>query len=79
MEYSKTNEPYKFVLDLLQNLRRSNKRFTLQNLHTNYTWKNIRQQCKSKTKIIAQQEMMSLNYLMVFIQCQIFKIILSIF
>ena len=53
MEYSKTNEPHKFVLDLLQNLRRSNKRFTLQNLHTNYTWKNIRQQCKTKTKIIA--------------------------
>ena len=54
-ENSKTNEPHKFALNLSQrlDLRSSNKYVTLQNLSIYYTWINIRQQHKSKLKIIA--------------------------
>ena len=46
MENSKTNEPHKFVLNLLQSLdlRGSNEHVTLQNLSIYYRWKNIRKQ-----------------------------------
>ena len=56
MENSKTNEPHKFVLNLLSrlDLRNSNKHVALQNLSIYYTWKNIRKQYKNnKLKIIA--------------------------
>ena len=52
----KTNEPHKFVLNLLQRVdRRSfSKYFGFQNLFIYYTWKNIRRQYKNnKLKIIA--------------------------
>ena len=52
----KTNEPHKFILNLLQrlDLGSSNKQAALQNLSIYYTWKNIRKQCKNKKhKIIA--------------------------
>ena len=55
-ENSKTNEPNKFVLNMLQRLdwKSSNKNVALQNLSTYYTWKNIRKQYKNnKLKIIA--------------------------
>ena len=55
-ENSKTNEPNKFVLNMLQRLdwKSSNKSVALQNLSTYYTWKNIRKQYKNnKLKIIA--------------------------
>ena len=55
-ENSKTNEPHKFVLSLLQrlDLRSSDKHVALQNLSIYYTWKSIRKQYKSnKIKIIA--------------------------
>ena len=55
-ENSKTNEPHKFVLSLLQrlDLRSSDKHVALQNLSIYYTRKNIRKQCKSnEIKIIA--------------------------
>ena len=49
-ENSRTNEPHKFVLNLLQRLdfRSSNKHIALQNLPVYYTWKNISQQYKNK-------------------------------
>ena len=46
-ENSKTNEPYKFVLNLSLN-----KQVALQNLSFYYTWKNIRKKYKdNKLKI----------------------------
>ena len=47
-ENSKTNEPHKFVLNLLRRLdfKNSNKHVGLQNLSLYYNWKNIRQQYK---------------------------------
>ena len=56
MENNKTNEPHKFVLNLLQrlDLRSSDKYVALENLSIYYTWKNIRKQYKNnKLKIIA--------------------------
>ena len=41
-ENSKTNEPHKFVLNLSQRLRSSNRLAALQNLSIYYTWKNIK-------------------------------------
>ena len=54
-ENSKTNEPHKFLLNLLQRLnqRRSNKHVALQNVSIYYYWKNTRQQYKIKLRIIA--------------------------
>ena len=54
-ENKKTNEPQKFILNLLQrlNLRISNKHVAFQNLSIHYTRKNIRQFHKhNKLKII---------------------------
>ena len=54
-ENSKTNEPYKFVLNLSQRLDliSLNKNVALQNLSIYYMWKNIRTQSKNnKLKII---------------------------
>ena len=54
-ENSKSNEPQKFVLNLLKilDLRSSNKDVAFQNLSIYYTWKNIRKQYKNyKIKII---------------------------
>ena len=49
-ENSKTNEPDKFSLYLLQrlDLKSLTKHVDLQNLSTCYTWKNVRQQQKKK-------------------------------
>ena len=55
-ENSKTNESYKFVLNLSQrlDLRSSDKHISLRNLSIYYTWENIRKQYKNnKFKIIA--------------------------
>ena len=55
-ENSKTNEPRKFVDNLLQRLglRRLDKDVAMQNLSIYYTWKSIRQQYKNnKLRIIA--------------------------
>ena len=54
-ENSKTSEPHKFALSLLQrlDLKSSDKYVALQSLSIYYTWKNIRQQHKNnKLKII---------------------------
>ena len=56
MENRKTNEPHKFVLNLLQrlDLRSSNKHVAFQNLSIYYTQKNIRKQYKNnKLKVLA--------------------------
>ena len=52
MGKSKTNEPRKCILSLLQrqDLRNSNKLVALQKLATYYTWTNIRQQYKKETQ-----------------------------
>ena len=58
-EKSKTNEPNKVVLRLLQrlDLRSSDKHVDLQSLSIYYKWKNIRKQYKNnKLKIIASTE-----------------------
>ena len=46
----KTNERYKFVLNLSQrlDLRSSNKHVAPQNLSIYYTWKNIRKEYKKQ-------------------------------
>ena len=77
-ENSKTNEPLKFVLNFSQRLDliRSDKHVALQNLYIHYTRKNIRKQYKhNKLKILVPT--WNLNYQMVLILCQIFKIILN--
>ena len=77
-ENSKASEPHKFALNSPQilNLASSNKH--LQNLSIYHSRKNIKQQYKSKKlKIIALRAMMSLNYLMVLLQSQTFKVISS--
>ena len=80
-ENNKTNEPQKFVLNVSQRLplRIPNKQVALQNLSIYYTWKNIRKQYKNNKSIIIalQREMMNLNYQMVLVLFQIFKIILN--
>ena len=56
MENNKTNEPYKFAVNLLQrlDLRSTSKHVSLHNLSIYYTWKNIRKHHKNnKLKIIA--------------------------
>ena len=56
MKNSKTNESYKFVVNLTQRLdvRSSNKHVALQNVSIHYMWKNLRKQLKNnKLKIIA--------------------------
>ena len=80
-ENNKTNEPQKLVLNVSQRLalRNPNKQVALQNLSIYYTWKNIRKQYKNNKSIIIalQREMMNLNYQMVLVLFQIFKIILN--
>ena len=65
-ENCKTNDPHKFVLNLLQrlDLRSSNKHVPFQNLSIYYTWKNIRRQYKNNklNKKQLQHGMMNLNY-----------------
>ena len=76
-----TNGPHKCLLKLSQRLelRSSNKHVTLQSLSIYYTWKTITKQHKNKKlKIIFQHGMMSLNYQMLPVPCQIFKIIANI-
>ena len=43
-ENSKTNEPHRFTLDLIDklNLKNPNKNMALANLSIHYTWKNIK-------------------------------------
>ena len=80
-ENNKTNEPQKLVLNVSQRLalRNPNKQVAFQNLSIYYTWKNIRKQYKNNKSIIIalQREMMNLNYQMVLVLFQIFKIILN--
>ena len=77
MENSKTNEPHKFLLNLSQLLvlRSSKKHAAFKNLSIYYSWKSIRQQYQNNKFEIIQRGMMSLNYLVVLIRCQLFKII----
>ena len=85
MENSKTNESYKFVLNLSQrlDLKISSKHVALQNLSIYYTRKNIRKQYKSnKLTIIAlawndKFELLH-GLLHELLMCQIFKILLNI-
>ena len=81
-ENKKTSVPHRLLLNLLDkiNVKRSDKYVALSNVGIYFTWKNI----KSHTKGINlqyqfQRGMINLNYKMVHILYQIFKIISNIF
>ena len=82
-ENSKTNESYKFVLNLSQrlDLRSSDKLVALQNLSIQYTWKNIRKQYNNNKLKIMEFELPDGSYSvsdMVLILFQIFKKMLNL-
>ena len=80
LENSKPKKPQKFVRNLTErlDLRSSNKHVALQKV-IHYTGKNMRKQFKkNKLKIIAPTLNDELNYLIVLILCQIFKIVSNI-
>ena len=80
LENSKPKKPQKFVCNLTErlDLRSSNKHVALQK-EIHYTGKNMRKQFKkNKLKIIAPTLNDELNYLIVLILCQIFKIVSNI-
>ena len=76
-ENSKTSEPHKFVLNLLQrlDLKSLNKHIALQNLRIYNIRKIVGQQYKNNKLKIIFHGIMTLNFLTVLIQCQILKII----
>ena len=81
LENSKPKKPQKFVRNLPErlDLRSSNKHVALQKVSIYYTGKNMRKQFKkNKLKIIAPTLNDELNYLIVLILCQIFKIVSNI-
>ena len=81
-ENSKTPKPHVLVLKLTNklDLRIGKKVIALSNLSIYYTWKNIKSSYNNnKFKISAPHGMINLNYRMVHIPYQIFKIILCIF
>ena len=76
-ENSKTNEPHKFILNLSQRLAKINMSLFKTYLFT--TWKNIKKQYRNNSlKIIAPTWMMNLNYQVIFILYQMFKVIPNI-
>ena len=81
-EKSKRSNPHvlksKFTSKL--DLRLGEKVIALSNLSIYYTWRNIKNSYNNnKFKISAPAGMMNLNYQIVRILCQIFKIILNTF
>ena len=81
-ENKKTYVPHRLLLNLLDkiNVKRSDKYVALSNVGIYFTWKNT----KSHTKGInlqyqLQRGMINLNYKMVHILYQIFKIVSNIF
>ena len=81
-ENSKTSKPHVLILKLTNklDLRMGEKVIALSNLSIYYTWKNIKSSYNNnKFKISAPTWNDNLNYQMVCILYQIFKIILNIF
>ena len=82
-ENSKTNESYKFVLNLSQRLElgSSDKLVALRNLSIYYTWKNIKKQYNNNKLKIMEFELPDGSYSvsdMVLILFQIFKKMLNL-
>ena len=80
-ENSKTNEPHRFRLDLVdkRNLKNPKKNIALVNLSIYYTWKDIKSEYNNnKFKISAQLGMKLLIYLMVHILLVIYRITLNL-
>ena len=81
-ENSKTSKSHILVLKLTNklDLRIGEKVIALSNLSIYYTWRSIKSFTRTiNLKHLRQDGMMNLNYQMVCILSQIFKIILSIF
>ena len=81
-ENSKTSTPHVLKLKLTSklDLRIDEKVIALSNLSIYYTWRNIKSSYNNnKFKTSAPTGMMNLNYQIVRILCQIFKIILNTF
>ena len=79
---SKISEPHVLIHKLTDklDLRRGEKIIALSNLSICYTWKNLKAHTITiNLKYQLQRGMINLNYRMVYILYQIFKIILSIF
>ena len=79
---SKTSEPHVLILKLTNklDLRIGEKIIVLSNLSIYYTWKNIKfHTITINLKYLHQHGMMNLNYQMIHIPYQIFKIILNTF
>ena len=77
---SETSKPHVLILKLtdILDLRRGEKSIALSNLSIYYTWKNIKTSYNNN-KYQHQDGMINLNYQMVHILHQIFKIILNKF
>ena len=78
-ENSKTNEPHRFRLSLVDklNLKDNNKNMALANLSIYYIWKNIKSAYKSN-KFLLQLGIMNLIYLMNHILLQTSKTTLNL-
>ena len=78
-ENSKTNEPHRFRLSLVDklNLKDTNKNMALANLSIYYIWKNIKSAYKSN-KFLLQLGIMNLIYLMNHILLQTSKTTLNL-
>ena len=82
-ENSKTNESYRFRLDLADklNLKNPKKNVALVNLSIYYTWENIKSEYNNKIlnlKYLVQFGMKLLIYLMVHILLMIYRITLNL-
>ena len=81
-ENSKTSKPHVLTLKLTSklDLRIGEKVIALSNLSIYYAWRNIKSSYNNnKFKYQHLHETMNLNYQMVLVLCQIFKIILNTF
>ena len=77
-ENSRTSEYHVLLLKLADklDLRRGQKSVVLSNLSIYYTWRNIKAHARIiNLKYLLQHGVMNLNYQMVHIQYQLFKII----
>ena len=81
-ENKKTYVPHRLLLNLLDkiNVKRSDKYVALSNVGIYFTWKNTKRHTKGiNLQYQLQRGMINLNYKMVHILYQIFKIVSNIF
>ena len=78
-ENSKTSDPHRLLLNLIDKIDLRGKDVALSNLSIYYAWKNIKHSYKTiNLKYQLQHGIKNLNYLMDHILYQILKIILNI-